>query len=320
MDPRASEESTEAERSRPGASSDSPGADARGAAAPPLPPAREGVALGHAAAHEGGAEDGGVEPPPIPRSGAMTLDSMYGHPDLEHDARDEMYASMAAEREAHRARMGKQSRLGRGDTALGIACLGGDSRYDMVKLLSSPKYGGFLDFVSDVDGGTPLHRCAESGAIECAKLLHERGGNILAETAAGHSVVHIALQHGHPGFAEWAMANGAKPCRGRCMKCQLSLKLLKRRRAAQNTPTTDSPQGGETMEDVLEEEFGDISLADEIAKLKQEGEAHMQHVEARGEGRKQRRRRRRRRKKSGKGAASSGGGAAEGGSPRGIER
>lgn len=35
----------------------------------------------------------------------------------------------------------QDKRMGRGDTALAVACLGGDERYSMVELLSNEQYG-----------------------------------------------------------------------------------------------------------------------------------------------------------------------------------
>lgn len=51
----------------------------------------------------------------------------------------------------------------------------------MVELLSVEKFADVINKASDSDGATPLMRCCESGALDCAQLLVERGADINAE-------------------------------------------------------------------------------------------------------------------------------------------
>lgn len=70
---------------------------------------------------------------------------------------------------------------------------------------------------------------------------------------------------------------GGRKCPGKCLKCNLNLKMLERqaakreaaRSAAAATEVTE-PQA-EDRDTVLQEEFGGISLSEEIAKLKAGG-------------------------------------------------
>jgi ankyrin repeat protein len=51
----------------------------------------------------------------------------------------------------------------------------------VVELLSVEKFADVINKASDSDGATPLMRCCESGALDCAELLVERGADINAE-------------------------------------------------------------------------------------------------------------------------------------------
>jgi hypothetical protein len=51
----------------------------------------------------------------------------------------------------------------------------------VVELLSVEKFADVINKASDSDGATPLMRCCESGALDCAQLLVERGADINAE-------------------------------------------------------------------------------------------------------------------------------------------
>ena len=87
--------------------------------------------------------------------------------------------------------------------------------------------------------------------------------------------MHVAFQNGHMDVAEFLLQNGARKCAGRCMKCQLSLKQLQRRQKrtqeeqARERKELVTPLA-ETAEDVLEEEFGNLDFAEELARLKAE--------------------------------------------------
>lgn len=163
---------------------------------------------------------------------------------------------------------------GRGDTPLHHAAHAGHVK--VVDLLSVEKYADVVNKASDSDGATPLMRCCETGAEECAELLLERGADINAENVRNERPLHIAFQHSHLGLAEILLKAGAKKCAGRCMKCQLSLKqLLRRQKRTEEEKLRQekqdvSPVVVETAAVVLEEEFGNIDLAQEIARLKQE--------------------------------------------------
>eukprot|EP00854_Cymbomonas_tetramitiformis_P008098 gene8098-9622_t len=103
----------------------------------------------------------------------------------------------------------------------------------VVDLLSVEKYADVINKASDSDGATPLMRCCETGAEECAELLLERGADINAEN----------------------VRNGI-----------LLVTEEKLRQEKQDV----SPVVVETAAVVLEEEFGNIDLAQEIARLKLE--------------------------------------------------
>lgn len=63
--------------------------------------------------------------------------------------------------------------MGRGDTALAVACLGGDERYEMVELLSNDQYGrGTINMVSDVRDHTHARTHTKHGLTHLCWWLH----------------------------------------------------------------------------------------------------------------------------------------------------
>jgi ankyrin repeat protein len=58
-------------------------------------------------------------------------------------------------------------------------------------------------------GCTPLHVAAESGSLECARVLLERGADIEAHDEAGHTALIHALGAGHAGLAAVLINAGA---------------------------------------------------------------------------------------------------------------
>jgi hypothetical protein len=191
-----------------------------------------------------------------------------------------------------------------------VACYVGDERLEIVRVLSDSARGSAaVNNKASVDGATPMMRCCESGAINCAKLLHDRGGDINALDNEGCSVLHWALQvsgavsacsslrcanvcpvscvqFGRDDIVEWLLSLGAKRCPGRCMKCQLWSKMMDRRKQmARNAVShggrvgaggddsgggTASPRLVEDTETVLQQEFGEMDLMEEIRKMKVE--------------------------------------------------
>ena len=84
----------------------------------------------------------------------------------------------------------------RGDTALHAACSVGDERMEIIKCLCEAPYGAAINIRADADGATPLMRCCESGAIECAKYIVSRGADVNMVDNSGCGVLHWALQVG----------------------------------------------------------------------------------------------------------------------------
>mmetsp|Transcript_45052 Transcript_45052/g.84058 ORF Transcript_45052/g.84058 Transcript_45052/m.84058 type:complete len:272 (+) Transcript_45052:238-1053(+) len=164
---------------------------------------------------------------------------------------------------------------GRGDTPLHHAAHAGHVK--VVDLLSVERFADVINKASDSDGATPLMRCCETGALDCTQLLFQRGADINCENIRNERPLHIAFQHGHFEIAEFLLKSGAKKCAGRCMKCQLSLKQLQRRlkrdqeEKAREEKQEKSASAVESVEDILEQEFGGIDLAEEIARMKAEG-------------------------------------------------
>ena len=58
-------------------------------------------------------------------------------------------------------------------------------------------------------GRTLLHVAAESGSLECARVLLERGADIEAYDEAGHTALIYTLGAGHAGLAAWLITAGA---------------------------------------------------------------------------------------------------------------
>ena len=105
-----------------------------------------------------------------------------------------------------------------------------------------------------------------------AEVLVEAGANVHAATADGDGALHICFARKHDRVAEYLYGLGARPCplSAGCMQCKLSTRLLKRRAAAvaNEKPPGPAPTLREDRDTVLEQEFGSISLQDEIDKLK----------------------------------------------------
>eukprot|EP00347_Sterkiella_histriomuscorum_P017096 403350684 len=113
----------------------------------------------------------------------------------------------------------------RGDTAVHQAALDGD-----VTLLKELLKRGMPVFnPSDADGGTPLHRAAESCAIECAKVLLEKNADIDALNSMGQTPFHVCAEKQDFVFAKFLLKNRARRnCRPGCLKCRLFMKQIER--------------------------------------------------------------------------------------------
>lgn len=74
---------------------------------------------------------------------------------------------------------------------------------------------------SAADGGTPLHRAAQVGHIEIAKVLLNHNADINAPNYLGQTSLHVALENNHVDLAKFLLAKGArKKCKYNCMRCQ----------------------------------------------------------------------------------------------------
>eukprot|EP00911_Craspedida_sp_UC1_P002115 UC1_evm1s1627 len=103
-------------------------------------------------------------------------------------------------------------------------------------------------------------------------MLHERGADINASNFEGHTALHIAFESGSDKLVSFIREKGGRPCAStRCQRCKIHLKLLGRRearaKAAKKNMVNDHRKQEATAQ-VLEEEFGEIDLNEEIQKMK----------------------------------------------------
>ena len=162
---------------------------------------------------------------------------------------------------------------GRGDTVLHVACASG--QLEVTKLLIQQTCD--INMHSDSDGNTPLMRCCEGGQygrinfnaekkyLECAGQLVDAGCDLNVMNFSGQTALHVAFQYRETAIADFLIRAGAKPCRTKCQKCALNIKIRSRagvRQAKQQKKTSPSKQ---TVKDkveesarVFEEEFGEF--------------------------------------------------------------
>ena len=179
--------------------------------------------------------------------------------------------------DADKSSKSKRSNMGRGDTALHIACAAG--QLECVKLLCGAEHSDIINRESSSDAATPLLRCCEHGDVEVARALLERGALLHVKNVRDETALHVAFEKGHTELAAYLLSQGAKRCSAKCMKCQLCIKLLARRQErvviseAQQHPAPKAAV--EDVQLVLDEEFGCIDLQEELNKLKSEDELAM---------------------------------------------
>lgn len=78
----------------------------------------------------------------------------------------------------------------RGDTAVHQAVI--DKKPELLRKLLVRGMRVFNQ--STLDGGTPLHRAAENGSIECAKIILEYNADIDALNFQGQTSFHVAAE------------------------------------------------------------------------------------------------------------------------------
>lgn len=104
-----------------------------------------------------------------------------------------------------------------GDTVLHYTVLSGQ-KDNVIKLL---KHGMRVQHQSSADGATPLHRAAQVGNAEIAKVLIAHGADLNAPNYLGQTPAHVALEKNFPDFAKFMISKGArKKCKHNCMRCQ----------------------------------------------------------------------------------------------------
>lgn len=109
--------------------------------------------------------------------------------------------------------------------------------------------------------------------MRISQLLVDRGADVNHVNSAGHSVLHVAFQFGHIPCAQFLLSVGARKCPIRCLKCQLSLKMLDRRAAKAAAEEAAAAANRARIEAerrdraALVAELGDVNLGDELAKL-----------------------------------------------------
>ena len=104
-----------------------------------------------------------------------------------------------------------------GDSVLHYTVLAGQIE-NVEKLLT---HGMRVQHQSAADGATPLHRAAQVGNIEIAKVLINHGADLNAPNYLGQTSLHVALESNHIEFAKFMSTKGArKKCKHNCMRCQ----------------------------------------------------------------------------------------------------
>lgn len=63
---------------------------------------------------------------------------------------------------------------------------------------------------SSFDGGTPLHRAAQTGNIEIAQVLINHGAELNTQNYLGQTSLHVALEKSHIVFAKFLINKGAR--------------------------------------------------------------------------------------------------------------
>lgn len=135
-------------------------------------------------------------------------------------------------------------------------------------------------------------RCCEGGEkarsgtvpterfIDCAGQLIDAGCDINATNFAGNTALHVAFQHRKNEMADFLIGAGAKPCKNRCQKCSLNIKIRDRAGRATKKTSADTNKCHNTntnaltkeasADEVLEEEFGNVDFMQELARMKAE--------------------------------------------------
>jgi len=169
----------------------------------------------------------------------------------------------------------------RGDCAFHLACANGN--VDTVKVFLTHRncnISQILETRSLLDNATPLHRSIENGSLEVVKLLIEHGANVNAVNIRGETSLHLAFKHRQYEIATYLLTKSANPCvheNRSCQKCRLWLKIHARRQERIRLAEKRRLQESETKPEikakqfaaVLSEEFGDVSLEDLLATMKE---------------------------------------------------
>ena len=91
---------------------------------------------------------------------------------------------------------------------------------------------------------------------------------------AGHTALHVAFNHRQNDMADFLIRSGAKPCRNKCQKCALNIKIRSRAGAKKKVTSKPPKKAVETHKEasdrVFEEEFGNMDFMKELALMKAE--------------------------------------------------